>query len=77
MKTKTAVIVLLSARDNIMNVYAIQRIDNAKVLGVTSSPDLITWNVHVENIIVKASKRIYMLYQLKRAAIDKNHLRRI
>ena len=60
----------------IMNDSGIQLIDNAKVLGVTISSDL-TWNVHVENITVKASKRIYMLYQLKRAGIDQNDLLRI
>ena len=35
---------------------------------MTISQDL-TWNKHVGNIVKKASKRLYMLYQLKRAGI--------
>ena len=46
----------------------------AKLLGVTISSDL-TWNEHVENIIAKAGKRVYMLYQLKRAEIGQHDLR--
>ena len=52
-----------------MDGSVIQRSDNAKILGVTFSLDL-TWNVHVDNIISKAGKRIYKLYQLKRAGVD-------
>ena len=40
-----------------------------KLLGVTISHDL-SWNKHVENIVKKAGKRLYMLYQLKRAGIS-------
>ena len=50
--------------------------DNAKILGVTFSSDP-TWKVHVDNSISKAGKRIYMLYQLKRAGIDQGDLLRI
>ena len=42
-------------------------IDNvryAKLLGDTIYSDL-TWNKHVDNIVAKAGKRVYMLYQLK------------
>ena len=46
---------------------------NAKILGVTFSLDL-HWNVHVDNIISKAGKRIYLLSQLKRASIDQGDL---
>ena len=45
----------------------------AKLLGVAISNDL-TWNKHVDNIIAKAGKRVYMLYQLKRAGIDQHDL---
>ncbi|KAK2174675.1 hypothetical protein NP493_781g01004 [Ridgeia piscesae] len=38
---------------------------HAKLLGVTISQDL-TWNKYVENIVKKAGKRVYMVYQLKR-----------
>ena len=45
----------------------------AKLLGVTISSDL-AWNKHVDNIVVKAGKRVYMLYQLKRAGIGQHDL---
>ena len=54
----------------------INEIDNvqyAKLLWVTISSDL-TWNKHVENIVAKAGKRVYMLYQLKRAGIGQHDL---
>ena len=41
----------------------------AKLLGVTLSNDL-TWNRHVDCIVKKAAKRVYMLYQLKTAGIS-------
>ena len=42
----------------------------AKLLGVTLSNDL-SWNRHVDCIVKKkAAKRVYMLYQLKRAGIS-------
>ena len=46
----------------------IDNVQYAKLLWVTLSSDL-TWNKHVENIVAKAGKRVYMLYQLKRAGI--------
>ena len=51
----------------------VEKVDHAKLLGVTFSCDL-TWNKHVENIVGKASKRLYMLYQLKRAGINQSDL---
>ena len=45
----------------------------AKLLGVTISSDL-RWNKHVESIVAKAGKRVYMLYQLKRAGIGQHDL---
>ena len=51
----------------------IDRVSQAKVLGVILSSDL-TWNAHVDFIVIKASKRLYMLYQLKRAGIDQGDL---
>ena len=48
-------------------------VQHAKLLGVTISSDL-TWNKHVENIVAKARKRVYMLYQLKRAGIGQHDL---
>ena len=55
---------------------SIDRVHSAKILGVTISDDL-TWNVHVDNIVCKARKRLYMLYQLKRAGIKQDDLVRI
>ncbi|KAK2188935.1 hypothetical protein NP493_119g04018 [Ridgeia piscesae] len=46
---------------------------HAKLLGVTISQDL-TWNKHVDNIVKKAGKRLYLLYQLKRAGITQKDL---
>lgn len=51
----------------------LDQVDHAKLLGVTISQDL-TWNKHVENIVKKAGKRLYMLYQLKRVGISQNDL---
>ena len=52
----------------------IDNVQYAKFLGVTISSDL-TWNKHVENnIVAKAGKRVYMLYQLKRAGVVQHDL---
>ena len=34
----------------------------------------LTWKRHVDNIVKKAGKRIYMLYQLKRAGVNQADL---
>ena len=47
---------------------SIERVTSSKVLGITISADL-TWNDHIEAIVKKASKRVYMLYQLKRSGV--------
>ncbi len=45
----------------------IERVPHAKVLGVTTCILAnLCWNVHIENISSKASKRMYMLYQVKK-----------
>jgi hypothetical protein len=54
-------------------------VNNAKILGITISSDL-KWKVHVEKIVSKATKRLYLTTQLKRAKvpiedIDTNLLR--
>ena len=46
----------------------VERVEYVKLLGVTLSNDL-TWNRHVDTMVQKASKRRFMLYQLKRAGI--------
>ncbi len=51
----------------------IDNVQYAKLLGVTMSSDL-TWNKHVENIVAKAGKGVYMLHQPKRAGIGQHDL---
>ena len=51
----------------------IDNVQYAKLLGVTISSNL-TWNKHFENIVANAGKRVYMLYQLKRAGIGQHDL---
>ena len=48
-------------------------VDSAKLLGVTITSNL-TWNLHVAEVIKKASKRLYFLLQLKRAHVPKSDL---
>ena len=83
--TKTKEMVICFRRDSTfvdslpyiyMNGHYIERVSQAKVLGVTISSDL-SWNAHVDEIISKARKRVYMIYQLKRAGINQNDLIRI
>ena len=54
----------------------IERATQAKVICVTVSSDL-SWNAHVDEIVAKARKRVYMIYQLKRAGINQIDLIRI
>ena len=51
----------------------LERVEHAKMLGVTISNNL-TWSKHVDNIVSKAGKRVYMVCQLKRAGISQNDL---
>ena len=48
--------------------FVFERVNSAKVLGVTISDDL-KWNDHILNVTSKAAKRLYLLRQLKRAGI--------
>ena len=54
----------------------IERVTQAKVVGVTISSDL-SWNAHVDEIVAKTRKRVYMIYQLKRAGNNQIDLVRI
>ena len=51
----------------------VERVATARVLGVTLTDDL-SWNAHIDNIISKAAKRLYMLYQLKRSVVAQEDL---
>ena len=51
----------------------VERVAYAKLLGVILSEDL-TWNKHVDAIVMKASKRLHMLYQLKQAGISQHDM---
>ena len=48
-------------------------VQNAKLLGVTSSHSL-SWNAHFMNIVKKAAKRLYFLVQLERANLLRRDL---
>ena len=52
----------------------LETVDNAKLLGLNITSDL-TWNVHLNEVIKKVSKRLYFLVQLKRACVAQNDLR--
>ena len=52
----------------IVNGHLVESIPTAKILRVTVSNDM-KWNDHIEAIIGKASKRLYLLRQLKRADV--------
>ena len=53
----------------------LEGVEHAKMLGVTISNNL-TWIKHVDNIVSKAGKRVYMLYQLNEDDLCLNHTTR-
>ena len=70
---KTKEIIIRFCRDPVFLPYinidgaAIERVSQVKVLGVTLSSDF-SWNVHVDGMS-KVRKRVFLIYQLKRAGI--------
>ena len=52
-----------------LNEQCFELVTSAKLLGVTVTGYL-KWNAHVNNIVLKASKRLYLLRLLKRAVLD-------
>ncbi len=50
-----------------VNGKELEIVKSAKLLGITVTSDL-SWNVHINNVIKKAAKRLYFLVQLKRAS---------
>ena len=51
----------------------VRRVETYKILGVHLSSDL-TWNVHIEYVVKKASKRLYALRSLKKAGVQPRDL---
>ena len=51
----------------------VERVENFKLLGVTINNGL-SWNDHIDDIIIKASKRLYLLCLLKRAGLHSSDL---
>ena len=56
-----------------INGNTIDVVRSVKILGVTLQSNL-KWNEHINNIVKKASKRLYFLSQLKRAKVPSNDL---
>ena len=54
-----------------LNDFQLERVSVAKILGVTIRDDF-KWNDHIGIITVKATKRLYLLRQLKRAVCPKD-----
>ena len=55
----------------VVNNQELKCVESTKLLGVTISNNL-TWNMHIDQIIKKASKRMYFLIQLKRANVARH-----
>ena len=56
-----------------INGQPIERVENAKLLGVHINNQL-TWHTHIDNILRKANTRLYYLRELKRAGVQKGAL---
>jgi len=57
----------------LINGDALEVVENVKLLGLNISSNL-TWNIHINEIVKKASKRLYFLIQLKRAKVARTDL---
>lgn len=57
----------------VVNNQELECVESTKLPGVTISNNL-TWNMHIDQIIKKASKRMYFLIQLKRANVARHEL---
>ena len=71
-KCKELRISFAKSKDNfepiILNNTSLDVVKHAKILGLNVSDNL-KWNYHVEEIVKKASKRLYFLTQLKRSKV--------
>ena len=75
-KTKEMITHVASIPRIVLDDNDIERVTQAKVLGVTLSSDL-SWNAHVDTIVSKTRKRVFTIYQLKRAGIRQCDLLRV
>ena len=57
----------------LINGNALEVVENVKLLGLNISSNL-TWNIHINEIVKKASKRLHFLIQLKRAKVARTDL---
>ena len=57
----------------LINGDALEVVDSVKLLCLNIYSDL-TWNIHINEILKKASKRLYFLLQLKRAKVTRTDL---
>ncbi len=74
---KTKEMLVCFVRPNLhVNGDIIERVSASKVLGVIVSDDL-SWSAHVESIVTKVGKRLYVLYQLKRAGVSQSDFLRV
>ena len=53
--------------------HAVESVESFKFLGVYFSRNL-TWSVHCDKIIKKANKRLYIIYQLRKAGYSTKEL---
>lgn len=51
----------------------LERVTSTKLLGLTISSNL-KWNDHITDVIMKASKRLYFLVQLKRSRVSRQYM---
>ena len=56
-----------------INDIQIEQVHSTRLLGVTISQHL-TWQLHIDDITTKASRRLYFVILLKRAGIEPHHL---
>lgn len=57
----------------LINGDTLEVVENVKLLGLNISSNL-TWNIHINEIVKKASKRLYFFIQLKRANVARTDL---
>jgi len=59
-----------------VNSEPIESAESAKLLGLTITTNL-KWDSHVESLVLKANKKLYLIIQLKRSGFSQTHLRQI